>query len=190
MRIGYARVSTDDQHLDGQRAALTAAGAERVYEEKESGGRWDRPVLHELLRTLRPGDEVMVVRLDRLSRSVRDTLSLLEAVTAAGAGFRSLTEGIETVSPAGRMLTTMLAAFAEYERGILRQRTIDGLAAAKRRGSLLGRRPKLDTVQRQAVVRNVVAGVWTRAEAARVMKVDPATITRIMAAAPDGADTL
>ncbi|MDQ2104429.1 recombinase family protein [Azospirillum isscasi] len=183
MKLGYCRVSTDDQHLDAQRAALTAAGVERIYEEKESGGRWDRPVLHELLRSLRPGDEVLVVRLDRLSRSVRDTLTILERIGEVGAGFRSLTEGIETVSPAGRMLTTMLAAFAEYERAILRQRTRDGLAAAKRRGSCLGRRQKLSPVQRQAVIQNVTAGTWTRAEAARIMDVDPATITRVMASA-------
>src|SRR4051794_35965988 len=111
MKIGYARVSTDDQNLDDQRAALLAAGCERIYEERESGGRWDRPQLQEVLRSVRRADEVVVTRLDRISRSVRDTLYILEKLEAVSVGFRSLAESVETVSPAGRMLTTMLAAF-------------------------------------------------------------------------------
>jgi DNA invertase Pin-like site-specific DNA recombinase len=180
VRIGYARVSTDEQNLDAQRAALMSAGCERIYEERESGGRWDRPQLQELLRSIRRGDEAIVTRLDRVSRSVRDTLSIIEKLEAAGAGFRSLAENVDTVSPAGRMLTTMLAAFAEFEPASIRARTRDGLAAARKRGVVLGRKPALTPEQREKVRHHVECGDWTRAEAARMFGVDPATITRLM----------
>src|SRR5438128_9815258 len=116
MLIGYARVSTNDQETATQVAALKAAGCERIYREKASGGRWDRPELHRLLDQLREGDVVVVWKLDRLSRSLKDTLAILERVEAAGAGFRSLTEAVDTTGPAGRMMMQMLGAFAEFER--------------------------------------------------------------------------
>src|SRR6201984_894598 len=103
MLIGYARVSTDDQDTAAQVAALKAAGCERIYREKASGGRWDRPELHRLLDHLRKGDVLIVWKLDRLSRSVRDGLIIMERLAEAKAGLRSLTEAIDTTTPAGRM---------------------------------------------------------------------------------------
>src|SRR5690348_3616314 len=113
MLLGYARVSkADDQDTAAQVSALKAAGCTRVYEEKASGGRWDRPELHRMLDHLREGDVVVVWKLDRLSRSLRDLLHILEKTEAAGANFRSLTEAIDTSGPAGRMMMQMLGSFA------------------------------------------------------------------------------
>jgi DNA invertase Pin-like site-specific DNA recombinase len=120
MLIGYARVSTNDQETVTQVAALKAAGCERIYREKASGGRWDRPELHRLLDQLRKGDVLVVWKLDRLSRSLRDVLTIMERLTEAKAGFRSLTEAIDTTTPAGRMMMQMVGAFAEFERAMLR----------------------------------------------------------------------
>ena len=123
MLIGYARVSTDDQDTAAQVAALEAAGCERIFREKASGGRWDRPQFLRLLNQLRSGDVVVVWKLDRLSRSLRDVLTIMEQLAEAGAGFRSLTEAIDTTTPAGRMMMQMVGAFAEFERAMLRERT-------------------------------------------------------------------
>jgi len=127
MLIGYARVSTNDQETATQVAALKAAGGERIYREKASGGRWDRPELHRLLDQLRKGDVLVVWKLDRLSRSLRDVLTIMERLGDSGAGFRSLTEAIDTTTPAGRMMMQMVGAFAEFERAMLRERTKAGL---------------------------------------------------------------
>src|ERR1700675_4887191 len=130
MLIGYARVSTNDQETAAQVAALKAAGCERTYREKASGGRWDRPELHRLLDQLREGDTLVVWKLDRLSRSLKDLLHILEKIDAAGATFRSLTEAIDTSGAAGRMMMQMLGCFAEYERAMVRERTRAGLRTA------------------------------------------------------------
>ena len=108
MQIGYARVSTDDQDTAVQVATLKTAGCERIYREKASGGRWDRPELHRLLDQLRKGDVLVVWKLDRLSRSLRDVLTIMERLGESGAGFRSLTEAIDTTTPAGRMMMQMV----------------------------------------------------------------------------------
>ena len=194
MLLGYARVSRgEDQSTAAQRRLLREAGAGRVYEETVSGGRWDRPELGRLLDQLRPGDVVLVWKLDRLSRSLKDLLHLLERVEAAGAGFRSLTESIDTTTPAGRMLTQMLGAFAEYERAMVRERTAAGLAAARAEGRVGGRRPKLTPQQRADVVENVLSGRRTAAQVARLYGVSGPTISRILAraraSAPDRAST-
>ena len=131
MLIGYARVSTDDQDTAAQVAALTAAGCARIFHEKASGGRWNRPQLLQLLTHLRHGDVVVVWKLDRLSRSLRDVLTLMAQLGDAGAGFRSVTEAIDTTTPAGRMLMHMVGAFAEFERTMLRERTQAGVEAAR-----------------------------------------------------------
>src|SRR5688572_22250671 len=114
MLLGYARVSkVEGQDASLQVAALRTAGCERLFQEAGSGGRWDRPELHRLLDQLRPGDIVVVWKLDRLSRSLKDLLLILERIERAGAGFRSLTEAVDTTGPAGRMMMQMLGAFAE-----------------------------------------------------------------------------
>ena len=136
MLIGYARVSKSlGQDPAMQVQALRAAGAERVFVEHASGGRWDRPELHRLLDTLRAGDVLVVWKLDRLSRSLKDLLTLLDRLQALEVGFRSLTEQIDTTTPAGRMMLQMLGAFAEFEREMTRERTREGLAAARRKAA-------------------------------------------------------
>src|SRR6201996_2120155 len=158
MLIGYARVSTTEQDTALQTSALKAAGCEKIFREKASGGRWDRPELHRLLDQLREGDVVVVWKLDRLSRSLKDTLAILERVEAAGAGFRSLTEAVDTTGPAGRMMMQMLGAFAEYEREMVKERTQAGLRAARAQGRHGGRRPKFNQAQRAEILFMLAAG--------------------------------
>src|SRR5690349_14050260 len=127
MLIGYARVSPDDQDLAAQRAALTEVGCRRIYEEKVSGAERDRPELARLLHHMRGGDVVVVARLDRLARSTRDLLEIAEQLEEAGAGLRSLAEPwADTTSPAGRMVLTVLAGIAEFERALIREHRIAG----------------------------------------------------------------
>jgi DNA invertase Pin-like site-specific DNA recombinase len=181
MQIGYARVSTDDQDTAAQVAALKSAGCERIYREKASGGRWDRPELHRLLDQLRQGDVLVVWKLDRLSRSLRDVLVIMERLAEAKAGFRSLSEAIDTTTPAGRMMMRMVGAFAEFERAMLKERTKAGLDAAREEGRIGGRRPKL-TPQQQAEIRKMISkGDKTAADAARLFKIHPATVSRLLA---------
>jgi DNA invertase Pin-like site-specific DNA recombinase len=184
MLIGYARVSTGEQETAAQASALKAAGCERIYREKASGGRWDRPELHRVLDQLRKGDVLVVWKLDRLSRSLRDVLTIMERLAEAKAGFRSLTEAIDTTTPAGRMMMQMVGAFAEFERAMLRERTKAGLDAARREGRVGGRRPKLTLQQQAEIIRMVSKGNKTAADAARLFAVHPATVSRLLARAP------
>jgi DNA invertase Pin-like site-specific DNA recombinase len=125
MLLGYARISkSDDQDAAPQIRALKKAGCKKVFEEAASGGRWDRPELHCLLDQMRAGDALVVWKLDRLSRSLKDLLVILERIDAMGCKFRSLTESIDTSGPAGRMMMQMLGSFAEFEREMIRERTL------------------------------------------------------------------
>jgi DNA invertase Pin-like site-specific DNA recombinase len=183
MLLGYARVSkADDQDTAAQTGTLKAAGCARVFEERASGGRWDRPELQRLLDQLREGDAVVVWKLDRLSRSLKDLLHILEKIDAVGASFRSLTEAIDTSGPAGRMMMQMLGCFAEFERAMVRERTRAGLTAARARGRTGGRRPKLLAQQRTEILGMLAAG-RTGADVARIFRVHRATISRIVAEA-------
>ena len=152
---GYARVSTDGQTLDAQIAQLKAAGAEKIFREKVSGARADRPELARLLRSLASGDRVLVTRLDRLARSTRDMLNTLAAIADKKAGFRSLSDAwADTTSPHGRLMLTVLGGLAEFERELIRARTGEGRDRAKARGVRLGRKPKLTPhQQREALAR-------------------------------------
>ena len=183
MRIGYARVSTQDQDTAAQIGALTASGCELIFQEKVTGGRWDRPELHRLLSQLRTGDVLVVWKLDRLSRSLKDVLALMEKVQQVGAGFQSLTEAIDTTSPGGRMMMQIVGAFAEFERAMLRERTRNGLDAARKEGRIGGRRPKLKMNQEREIVLLVNSGQKTGADAARLFNVHPATVSRLLAKA-------
>jgi len=180
MQIGYARLATSKQTTIAQSAALTAAGCEVVFQERASGGRWDRPELHRLLDRLRPGDVVVVWKLDRLSRSLQDVLTILDRVQEKKAGFRSLTEAIDTTTPAGCMMMQMVAAFVEFERAMLRERTKIGLDAARKDGRIGGRRPKLKPRQQQEIVQMVRLGKKTAADAARLFGVHRATVSRLL----------
>ena len=184
MIIGYSRVSKgDDQNAALQLGALKAAGVERVFSEAASGGRWERPKLHKMIDQLRDGDVVVVWKLDRLSRSLKDLLALIEKIDAAGAGFRSLTEAVDTTTPAGRMMMQMIGAFAEFERAMIRERTRAGLHAARQEGRIGGRRKKLRPDQRDDIAENVASGRKTGAQMARLYGVSQATISRIVAEA-------
>ena len=180
--VGYARVSKGDEQTNAlQVRALKGAGCRRLFEEAASGGRWDRPELHRLLDQLREGDVVVVWKLDRLSRSLKDVLHIMERIAAAGAGFRSLTEAIDTTTPAGRMMMQMVAAFAEFERAMIRERTSAGLAAARAEGRVGGRRKKLDAAKRREIAESVLSGRKSGAEMARLYGVSPPTVSRIVA---------
>lgn len=180
MLIGYARISTSEQDTKAQVAALQSAGCELVFREKASGGRWERPELHRLLSQLRKGDVVVVWKLDRLSRSLKDVLMLMEAIQKAKAGFKSLTEAIDTTTAAGRMMMQMVGSFAEFEREMLRERTRSGLKSARQQGRIGGRRSKLNPQQQKEIVRLVMKGKKSGADAARLFGVHPATISRLL----------
>ncbi len=180
MLLGYARVSTQEQDTTVQVQALHAAGCERIFTDKVSGARWERPELTRLLDQLRPDDVVVVWKLDRLSRSLRDLLFLLDQLDNAKAGFRSLTESIDTTSAAGRMMMQMLGAFAEFERQILKERTKAGLDAARKAGRIGGRPSKLTTDQKALALKMVRDGDKTAADVARLFKVHPCTISRLL----------
>jgi DNA invertase Pin-like site-specific DNA recombinase len=179
--IGYARVSRgDEQDITLQIRALRKAGITKLFEEGGSGGRWDRPELQRMLDQLRQGDVVVVWKLDRLSRSLKDLLSIMERIGAAGAGFKSLTEPIDTTTAAGRMMMQMIGSFAEFERAMIRERTRAGLAAARAEGRIGGRPPKLRPNQVKEIQAMVSSGRKTAAEAARLFGVHPATVSRLM----------
>src|SRR5215470_2746147 len=151
--FGYARVSTQDQDLSGQLEALKAAGATAVYREKVSGTRADRPQLAKLMAGLKAGDVVAVTKLDRLGRSTRELLDLIDSIGKAGASFRSLGDPLwDTGSAQGRLLSTLLAAIAEFERELIRERTGEGRKRAMANGVKFGRKRKLSDFQcREAI---------------------------------------
>lgn len=146
-RIGYARVSTDDQNLDLQRDALRLSGIQMIYEEMASGKASDRPELDHCLKALRTGDTLVVWRLDRLGRSLSDLVRIVTELEDRGIGFESITEKIETTSAAGKLVFHVFAALAEFERNLIRERTRAGLVAARARGRAGGRKPKLNAKQ-------------------------------------------
>jgi DNA invertase Pin-like site-specific DNA recombinase len=180
--LGYARVSKGDEQSNAVQAkALRAAGCRRIFEEAASGGRWDRPELHRMLDQLRAGDVVVVWKLDRLSRSLKDVLHIMERIGDAGAGFRSITEAIDTTTPAGRMMMQMIGSFAEFERAMIRERTSAGIAAARAEGRLGGRRKKLDAAKRLEIAESVITGRKSGAEMARLYNISQPTVSRIVA---------
>ncbi|MBP7339213.1 recombinase family protein [Niveispirillum sp.] len=182
MLIGYARLSAGDQQ-DGLRQTrmLREAGCDRVVTERASSGRWDRPELQHLLESLQPGDILMVPELGRLSRSLKEVLHLLDRIAQAGAGFRSLSEGIETTGPAGHMLMRMIGSFAAFERLMLLERTGAGLANARAAGRIGGRRRKLDATQRREIAEKILSGTHSGAEMARRHGISQPTVSRIVA---------
>lgn len=178
MIIGYARVSTDDQNLDAQTDALQAAGAERIFSDKISGSMRKRPELDKLLDQLRPGDVIVVAKYDRLARSLRDLLDLVESIKDRGAGFRSLAEDIDTTTPAGRLVFHVFASIAQFERERISERTREGLQAAKARGRVGGRPPALTTAQKAEARRMRDDEHRSISEIARLFKVSERTVRR------------
>jgi DNA invertase Pin-like site-specific DNA recombinase len=155
VKIGYARVSRDEQTLDLQTDALKAANCERIYTDKASGALASRPGLDKALEQLRPGDTLVVWRLDRLGRSLKHLIEVVEDLNAKGIGFASLTESIDTTTSNGKLIFHIFCSLAEFERNIIRERTMAGLAAARARGRKGGRKQaiaqkKIATVQHLA----------------------------------------
>ena len=146
-RIGYARVSTDDQNLDLQRDALTRSGCASIYEETASGKSSQRIELEHCLKALRSGDTLVVWRLDRLGRSLSDLVKIISKLEQDGITFESLSEKINTGSASGKLQFHVFAALAEFERNLIRERTHAGLASARARGRVGGRKPKLNEKQ-------------------------------------------
>lgn len=187
MIIGYARVSTEGQHLDAQQDALRDAGCARVWTEVVSGAQRQRPELERLLDQLRPGDVVVVTKYDRLARSLHDLLAIVESIRARGGGFRSLAEDIDTTTPAGRLVFHVFASIAQFERERLAERTREGLAAARRRGRVGGRPPALSALQREEVRRLCQDG-RALADIARLFQVSTRTVRRACASATERGD--
>lgn len=178
MIIGYARVSKDDQNLDAQTDALTAAGAGKLFTDKISGSKRVRPELDRMLDQLRDGDVVTVTKYDRLARSLKDLLEIVEAIGAYGAGFRSLAEDIDTTTPAGRLTFHVFASIAQFEREQISERTKEGLASARKRGRIGGRPPALSAAQKAEVRRMRDQDQRAVPEIARLFKVSERTVRR------------
>ena len=181
MLIGYARVSTGDQNLDLQKNALIRAECELVFEDMASGKNSRRPGLKRALRRLRPGDVLVVWKLDRLGRSVRDLITLVSELQSRGVNFRSLTDSIDTSTPAGRFFFHVMSALAEMERELIVERTRAGLAAAREQGRVGGRRRVMTTEVVEQCRRMLGTGA-TRKQVADVIGVDVKTIYRYLPA--------
>jgi DNA invertase Pin-like site-specific DNA recombinase len=182
--FGYARVSTRDQDLALQVSELAAAGCVKVFKEKVSGARSDRPELAKVIGRLEPGDVLVVIRLDRLARSTRDLLNVLDELSKRGAGFRSLKDTwADTTTPHGKLMLTVLGGLAEFERSLIAARTGEGRKRAQERGVRFGRPRKLTAHQRQEALQRIAAGE-TQADIARLLNVSPPTISRLAASSP------
>lgn len=177
--IGYARVSTFEQTLDLQRDALNAAGAVSIYEDQASGKSADRLELQHCVKALRNGDTLVVWRLDRLGRNLQDLIRIVNELEGRGIKFRSLKESIDTSGPAGRLVFHMFAALAEFERELIRERTLAGLEAARARGKKGGRPMSLDAKQQQAIRAMMASRVMSISEIARQFNVSRSTVYNI-----------
>lgn len=176
MLIGYARVSTDDQNLDLQRDALTQAKCERIFEDTVSGAFAEREGLTRLIETLRPGDTVVIWRLDRLGRSLKNLLQLIERLEKIQVGLRSLQENIDTTSSGGRLVFHLFGALAEFERNLTRERTKAGLSAARARGRLGGRPALLNPVKRALTLKLYQERKHTVEEICSMMGISKSTL--------------
>lgn len=180
MRFGYARVSTEEQRLDRQVDALEKAGCERIYLEKASGAKTGRPELDKLLSVLRDGDEVVVAKLDRISRSTRHLIELAERFDEMGVDFISLNDSIDTTTPMGRFFFRVMASIAELERDMIVERTKDGLSAARARGHG-GGRPKAPAEAVSKARRMYESGAFSISEITEATGISKSTLYRNLA---------
>ena len=188
-KIGYARVSTLQQDEALQRDALHAAGVDRIFVDKVSGKLESRPALDDLLEQARPGDTVVVWRLDRLGRSLKHLIETVGALEARGVAFVSLTEAIDTSTPGGRLIFHVFGALAEFERDLIRERTLAGLAAARARGRV-GGRPTVWTPAKLSTAKAMHAsGDYDVSSIAKVLGVSRASVYRALQSAPHGRQT-
>jgi len=179
MKYGYARVSTDEQNPAMQLAALKKAGCKTVFKDEVTGAHVNRPALARCLKTLQTGDTLIVWKLDRLGRSLRDLIAMLDDFKKQGIKFQSLTEAIDTETPTGRAMWQMIGVLAELERSLITERTRAGVKAAQRRGVKFGRKVKL-TPDRLAHARKLIDQGKTPTEAAKVMGIGRTTLYRAM----------
>ncbi len=168
LKIGYARVSTRDQNLDLQTSALRAAGCERIYEDTMSGAKRDRPELNRALEHLRAGDTLVVWKLDRLGRSVKDLVEMVGELEKRGVHFQSVTDSIETATPAGRFFFHVMASLAQMERELLVERTRAGLDAARAQGRVGGRKRAMTESKLEAAKKLLASGAAPREVAANL----------------------
>lgn len=185
MKIGYARVSKEDQSLDLQRDALAQAGCEAVFEDfGATGAATKRPGLDAALARVEAGDVLVVWKLDRLGRSLPHLIEIIQQLGARGAGFTSLSENIDTTTAGGKLVFHLMGALAEFERSLIVERVNAGIAAAKRRGKHVGRPPKLTPEQISHAREAIEGGLQTRAGMAAVLGVDHSTLWRALRKAP------
>lgn len=180
MKIGYGRVSTDKQDAKAQEAELLKYGCEKIYSETVSGAAISKPELTKAIEQLRAGDEIVVWKLDRLSRSLKDLLFVVDKIAAAKATFTSLTEHLDTSGPCGTALMQMIGVFAQFERSMIAERTRLGVRQAMADGKIVGRPAKLDEAQKKEVIRLLRAGKSTQAQIARTVRVNRSVISRMV----------
>lgn len=183
MKIGYARVSTDDQKLDLQKDALAQAGCDRVFEDHMSAAMADRPGLREALEYAREGDTLTVWRLDRLSRSLKDLIEMVTSLEKRGIGLKSLQESLDTTTSSGKLIFHIFASLAEFERNLIRERTHAGLAAARARGRQGGRPKSLNAAQRSLAVKLYDERQHTLKEICSMMSISKPTLYKYIEAA-------
>ncbi|MCL4148687.1 UNVERIFIED_CONTAM: hypothetical protein GTU68_043141 [Idotea baltica] len=186
MFIGYARVSTEDQSLALQHDALRAAGCERIFDDKASGAKSERPGLTKALEQLRDGDTLVVWRLDRMGRSIKDLIARAEELKEMGVGLKSLQEAIDTTSSGGQLIFHMFGALAEFERNLIRERTQAGLTAARARGRKGGRKKVLDRKKRAHAVQLYHSREHTIPEICNLMGISRATLYAYVGEFADG----
>ena len=183
MLVGYARVSIQDQDPQLQIDALREAGCEKIYEEKASGAQRERPQLKAALAYMKEGDTLVVWKLDRLARSLRQLIETVEEMEGKGVGFRSLTESVDTTTSGGRLIFHIFAALAEFERSVIRERTTAGLAAAKARGRVGGRPPSLSAADIEVARTLLAEGSLTTTQVAKRLGVAVSTLYKHIPAA-------
>lgn len=180
MLIGYARVSTQDQDTALQCEAFRAAGVHVIYEEKASGAKFNRPVLWKCLGKLKSGDQFVIYKLDRVARSLADLLRILDKIEKSGATIRSLTEPIDTSSPAGRLMLQILGAMAEFERSLIRERSIAGQREAMARGVHCGRKSSVDPATAANIAALYATGLYTLKGVGQRFGVSDSVVKRIV----------
>lgn len=178
MIVGYARVSTQDQSLGLQNDALRIAGCEEIFSEKITGKQRERPELQNCLRMLRKGDVLVVWKLDRLARSLKDLVELITELEAKKVGFRSITEAIDTTTAGGKLVFHIFGALAEFEHNLIRERTLAGLAAARARGRKGGRKPSMSQSDIQKAAAMLLDPKITKSEVARHFGISRVTLNQ------------
>lgn len=180
MKVGYARVSTEDQSLDLQRDALRHEGCVRVIEEKRSGASTQRPALRGAMRSLRAGDVLVVWKLDRLGRSLQHLISILEDLERRGIGFRSISDNINTTSAVGKLVYHIVGAMAEFERALISERTKAGMEAARKRGKTLGRPRRMNAEQVECARQMAASRTMSLGAIAEMLSVGRTTVWRAL----------